>query len=238
MPTPRFKPRPQMGTQSRKDWKDHPLAIAVVVAVGTAVFFMTVVVPLRVDLLTAKVERLTELSTNSASIAKELERTKRELAEVRAALQTSLLKSPFQNRSVYPLGFDEVVIGTPVAELISRYPDGTWDEERAYYSVKAKFDAVVTEGTYYFTETGGKGKVSQILFHLASGEKAGTDLARKHFLANFGEPDATRRRRMFWRATDREWVTLDAPNGSLPGAYRVYAANAATPKYEFELLKR
>jgi hypothetical protein len=135
-----------MGTQSRKDWKDHPLAIAVVVAVGTAVFFMTVVVPLRVDLLTAKVERLTELSTNSASIAKELERTKQELAEARAALQTSLLKSPFQNKSVYPLGFDEVVIGTPVAELISRYPNGTWDEERAYYSVEAKFDAVVTGG--------------------------------------------------------------------------------------------
>ncbi|MCY1212683.1 hypothetical protein D9M72_244220 [compost metagenome] len=238
MPTPKFKPRPQMGTQSRKDWKDHPLAIAVVVAVGTAVFFMTVVVPLRVDLLTAKVERLAELSANSASIAKELERTKRELAEVRAALQTSLLKSPFQDRSVYPLGFDEVVIGTPVAELISRYPDGTWDEERAYYSVNAKFDAVVTGGTYYFTERGGKGKVSQILFHLASGEKAGTDLARKHFLTNFGEPDATRRRSMFWRATDREWVTLDAPHDPLPGAYRVYAVNAAAPTYEFDLLKR
>lgn len=238
MPTPKFKPRPTMGTQSRKDWKDHPLAIAVVVAVGTAVFFMTVVVPLRVDLLTAKVEHLTELSTNAASTAKELVGAKRELAEARAALQASLLKSPFQGRSVYPLGFDEVVIGTPVAELTSRYPDGKWDEERAYYSVDSKVDGVVTGAAYYFTENGGKGKVSHILFHLVSNDKAGTDLTRKHFLANFGEPDATRRRRLLWKATDREWVTLDAPIDLLPGVYRVYAVNAASPTYEFDLSKR
>lgn len=238
MPTPKFKPRPPSSAQSRKDWKDHPLAVAVVVAVGTAVFFMTVVVPLRVDLLTAKVERLTELSTNAAATAKELEDARRDLAATRGALQATLLKSPFQGRSIYPVGFDEVVIGTSVAELVKRYPDGKWDEDRTYYSVNAKVDGVVMGAAYYFTERGDKGKVSQILFHLASGEKAGTDLARKHFLASFGEPSATRRRSVLWKATDREWVTLDAPIDPLPGSYRVFAANAATPTYEFGLSTR
>lgn len=198
---------------------------------------MTVVVPLRVDLLTAKVERLTELSTSAASTAQELERVKRELAEARGALQASLRKSPFKDRSVYPLGFDEVVIGTPETELISRYPGGEWDEEHAYYSVSAKVDGAVEEGTYYLTKSGGQSNVSHILFHLASGEKAGTDLTRKHLLASFGEPDATRRSDKLWKATDREWVTLDAEN-QISGTYRVYAANAAIPKYLFGLSKR
>jgi len=199
---------------------------------------MTVVVPLRVDLLTAKVERLTELSTSAASTAKELERVKQDLAEARAALQASLQKSPFQGRSVYPIEFDEVVIGTPAAELISRYPDGEWDEEHAYYSVKAKVGGVVTSGTYYFTQSGGQGNVSHILFHLANGEKAGTELTRKHLLANFGEPAATRRSDMLWKATDREWVTLDAGSNLLSGSYTVYASNSRLPTYIFGLSKR
>lgn len=237
MPTPRFKPRSVNGSKPHKDWKDHPLAIAVAVAAGTAVFFMTVVVPLRVDLLTSKVERLTELSASAASTAKELERIKRELTETRAVLQGTLLKSPFHGKSVYPLGFDEVVIGTPEAELISRYPGGEWDEERAYYSVKAKVDGVVTEGTYYFTKSGGQNNVSLILFHLEGEEKAGVDLTRKHFLASFGEPDAIRRSDKLWKATDREWVTLDEKS-YLSGTYSVYAANASIPTHLFGLAKR
>lgn len=237
MPTPRFKPRPALATQSPKDWKDHPLAIAVAVAVATSVFFMTVVVPLRVDLLTSKLDRLTELSESAASTAKELELVKQELAKTRAALQASLLKAPFHGRSIYPLNFDEAVIGTPESELISRYPGGEWDEERAYYSVKAKVDGVVSEAAYYFKRSGEQSHVSHILFHLNEGEKAGTDLTRRHFLASFGEPDATSRRDQLWKATDREWVVLNAA-GYLTGAYRVYAANDVVPTVLFGLSKR
>ncbi len=227
MPTPRLKPRPALATQSRKDWKDHPLAISVAVAVATSVFFMTVVVPLRVDLLTLKLERLKELSESAVSTAKELERVKLELAETRAALQASLLKAPFRDRSIYPLNFDAVVIGTPESELINRYPDGEWNEERDYYSVKAKVDGVVRGGTYYLQRSGGQRKVSHILFHLSEGEKAGTDLTRKHLLASFGEPDATSRRKQLWKATDREWVTLNSSSYYLTGSFVVYAANSS-----------
>ena len=193
---------------------------------------MTVVIPLRVDLLTTKIERLTELSASSAATVKELEHVKRELAETRAAMQASLQKSPFQGQSVYPIGFDDVVIGTPVTELTSRYPDGEWDEERAYYSVTAKTDGVVSAGTYYFTETGSNGKVAHILFHLAYNNGAASNLIQKHFFATFGEPNAIRRKNRLWKATRREWITLDSLT------YSVYAANAPTPTYEFDLAEK
>lgn len=204
---------------------------------ATSVFFMTVVIPLRVDLLTLKLERLTELSVSAASTAKELERVKLELAETRAALQASLLKTPFRDRSVYPMNFDAVVIGTPESELISRYPDGEWNEERDYYSVKVKVDGVVRGGTYYLQRSGGQSKVSHILFLLNEGEKAGTSLTRKHLLASFGEPDATSRRKQLWKATDREWVTL-GPSGYLTGSYAVLAANSSYLTEFFGLSKR
>lgn len=234
MPTPRFKSRPVVKNKSSKDWKDHPLSIAVVVAVGTSVFFMTVVIPLRVDLLTAKVDRLTELSANAASIANELERTKRELSETRTALQAYLQNSPFQGKSVYPIGFDEVVIGTAKADVISRYPNGEWDAEKSYYAVRSSVDGIVEGATYYYTNE----KVSLILFHLAGREKAGADIARKHFLAAFGEPVATRRKDMFWKATDREWVTLDDVNlSSLSDSYSVHASGSMIPLIKFRLWK-
>ena len=229
MPTPRFKSRPAVKNKSPTDWKDHPLAIAVVVAVGTSVFFMTVVIPLRVDLLTARVERLTELNASALSISNELERTKRELSETHAALQASLQKTPFQGRSVYPIGFDAVVIGTAKADVVSRYPSGEWDEEHAYYSVKSKVDGIVRQATYYYSD----GKVSMILFFLSGGEKAGTDIVRKHFLTTFGEPDATRRRDMFWKATNREWVVVEA-NSEM---YKVKASNSLVELIYFGLKK-
>lgn len=233
MLTPRFKSRPVNKNKSTSDWKDHPLSIAVVVAVGTSVFFMTVVIPLRVDLLTAKVDRLTELSASALSISNELERTKRELTESRAALQASLQKSPFQGGSVYPIGFDAVVIGTAKADVVNRYSNGKWDEENAYYSVKSKVDGVVRSATYYFTDE----KVSLILFHLEGGEKAGAELVRKHLLATFGEPDATRRKDMLWKATKREWVTVEGRGEIISGLYRVSASNYGVLVIQFGLDK-
>lgn len=230
MLTPRFKSRPAVKNKSAKNWKDHPLAIAVVVAVGTSVFFMTVVIPLRVDLLTAKVERLTEINASALSINNELERTKQELSETRAALQATLQKSPFQGRSVYPIGYDAVVVGTVKADVVSRYPSGKWDEENSYYSVKSELNGIVREAAYYFD----KEKVSMILFLLEGREKAGSNIVRKHFLTTFGEPDGTRRKDMFWKATDREWVIVEAERGVI-GTYTVQASNSKATLIKFGL---
>ena len=231
MPTPRFKSRPAVKNKSPTDWKDHPLSIAVAVAVGTSVFFMTVVIPLRVDLLTAKVERLTELSANALSISNELEYTKRELSETYAALQANLQNSPFQGKSVYPIGFDAVVIGTDKDDVVSRYPNGKWNEGNTYYSVKSKVDGIIRAATYYYKDE----KVSMILFYLEGGKKAGTDIVIKHFLATFGEPNATLRKEVFWKATDREWVTVDAEVKNISGSYIVSASSSEVLLLKFGL---
>lgn len=232
MLTPRFKSRPAVKNKLAKNWKDHPLAIAVVVAVGTSIFFMTVVIPLRVDLLTAKVERLTEINASALSISNELERTKQALSETRVALQATLQKAPFQGRTVYPIGYDAVVIGTVKADVVSRYPNGEWDEENSYYSVKSELNGIVRGATYYFDEE----KVSLILFHLEGREKAGSSIVRKHFLTTFGEPDGTRRKDMFWKATDREWVVVKA-EGEYTGTYTVHVSNSKAMLIEFGLKK-
>ncbi|WP_343740442.1 hypothetical protein [Delftia tsuruhatensis] len=180
---------------------------------------MTVVIPLRVDLLAAKVERLTELSSNAGSISNELVRTKQELAEARAALQANLKKSSFQGESVYPIGFDDVVIGTPKADVIARYPEGKWDEDNLRYSVRSRFEGIINTATYFYSED----KVSTILFHIDWQDQIGAEIVRKHLLATFGVPDAIRKRDMFWKATKREWISFSPDYG---GAYRVYASNS------------
>lgn len=233
MPTPRFKQRRSVEPPVQKSWKDHPLMIAVACSAATAVFFMTVVVPLRVDLLTTKLERLTELTTTAAETAQQLEVAKRDLAAARATLEITLSKSPFNAYSIYPLGLDAAVVGTSVNELVQRYPNGKWDEENSYYSVDAPIKGVVKSATHYFTGEGDKRKVNHILYLLAGGENAGVEIVYRHILGNFGEPDAVRRKIGLWKISAREWVKMDMEGTVLPGSYHVYAANHVVPRSEF-----
>ena len=96
---------------------------------------MTVVLPLRVDLLTTKVERLTTTAAEAMATAKKLEKIEKELAEARTAQRLATIGNPFAGRSVYPLGLDQAILGTPISVLLKRYPVGKWDEDHSYYSV-------------------------------------------------------------------------------------------------------
>lgn len=98
--------------------------------------------------------------------------------------------------------------------------------------MKSELNGIVRGATYYFDEE----KVSLILFHLEGREKAGSSIVRKHFLTTFGEPDGTRRKDMFWKATDREWVVVKA-EGEYTGTYTVHVSNSKAMLIEFGLKK-
>lgn len=236
MQTPRFKPQRHVQDSQRgqsRDWKDSRLVVAAVATASTAVFFMTVVLPLRVDLLTAKVERLTDVTANAMATAEKLERVEKHLAEALAAQRLATAKSPFSGRSVYPLGLDLVVLGTPVAELVKRHPDGTWDEDKTYFSVAKSDSEGVTGATYYFDNAGDRRKVNFILFHLKGGDPTVDEILRKHFLTTFGEPNLARRQSALWKATDREWVVIK-PYSVLGGSFLIYPPGSTMALSDFD----
>jgi hypothetical protein len=231
MPTP-IKPIRRAEHQSTrgKDWKDHPLVVAVIAAVSTAVFFMTVVLPLRVDLLTSKVERLSTTASEAMTTAEKLERVEKDLTESSAALRLATMKSPFAERSVYPLGLDKAVPGTPVLSLVQRYPNGKWGEENSYYTVAGLENGVVHAATYYFDGIGDKRTVVFVMFHIGLSNSSAGEIVSKHFLETFGEPITGRRGARLWKATPHEWVVVDAGART----YHVYQAGYGMALLDFD----
>ena len=134
MPTSFERPSQRQRAPSRTHWKDHPLVVAALSVAGTALF-ASVVMPLSNSVLQTKVERLTDASSNAVATAEELERTKRDLANARAALLQATADAPLANRSVYPVGLDDVVIGSTVDDLLKRVPGAKRSgEELSYFS--------------------------------------------------------------------------------------------------------
>lgn len=220
MPTPsKLIQRPPQQTTSKRDWKDHPLIVAVIAAASTAVFFMTVVVPLRVDLLTSKVERLTSTAAEAMAVAEKLEKAEKELADARLAQKLATQRNPFTGRSVYPIGLDRAVLGTPVNAVLELYPRGEWDDDSEYYSVASLENSVVKEATFYFDGKGDKRVVRSVLFFFAGVNSISDEIVYKHFLSTFGEPIKGKRKAILWKATDREWVV----QRSIIGSGRTYS---------------
>lgn len=224
---------PPQQITSKRGWKDHPLIVAVIAAASTAVFFMTVVVPLRVDLLTSKVERLTSTATEAVATAEKLEKAEKALAEARSAQKLATQRNPFAGRSVYPIGLDRAVLGTPVNAVLERYPSGKWDEDSSYYSVANLENSVVREAVFYFDGKGDKRVVRSVLFFFAGVDNISDEIVYKHFLSTFGEPIKGKRKAILWKATDREWVVQRSIVGT-GSTYGVYPAGSTLDRDGFD----
>lgn len=216
---PLERPSSRIRPQTQKEWKDHPLVVAALSVAGTATLFATVVMPLSNSLLNTKVEKLTEVSANASATAEELVRTKRELTAAQAAFNQVVGKSPLANGSVYPVGADDVVIGTTADDVLRRLAGAKWDEDVFYISAPFKNHPVFSGAAYYFE---GKDKrVSAILYHFHSSESI-SETVRKYLLTTFGEPTKIKKRSFLWRATAREWVSLEGQLNSIPHSYSYY----------------
>jgi len=209
MPKPLERPSQRQRNQLKSDWKDHPLVVAALSVAGTATLFASVVMPLSNSVLNAKVEKLTEVSANAVATAEELERTKRDLINARAALMQATAKAPFVNRSIYPVGLDDVVIGSTVDDLLKRVPNAKRpEEESSYFSVQFPDHGTFSGAAYYLDDKKPR-RIRSILFHLRD-EKIGGEAIQKYLRTTFGEPSKRRKRHdVLWIATPREWVSLE-----------------------------
>jgi hypothetical protein len=209
MPKPIERPSQRQRLPLKSDWKDHPLVVAALSVAGTATLFATVVMPLSNSVLNAKVEKLTEISATSVATAEELERTKRDLITARAALTQATTKAPLVNRSIYPVGLDDVVIGSTVDDLVKRLPSAKRPEdESSYFSVQFP-DHGTFHGAAYYLDDKKPQRVRSILFHLRD-DQVGGEAIQKYLRTNFGEPTKRRKRQdVLWMATLREWVSLE-----------------------------
>jgi hypothetical protein len=114
------------------------------------------------------------------------------------------MESPLAPGSIYPLGFDNVIIGTPAQEVLARLPGSKWDEDKSYITFAIKDGAVFSGAAYYFD---GKRSVSSILYHFAD-RNSGGEIVRKVMLTRFGEPYAQQKDSALWRISDREWASI------------------------------
>jgi hypothetical protein len=189
----------------RSDWKESRLVVAALSVAGTATLFATVIMPLTNTLLTNKLEKLTQLSANAGATAEELENVKKERVASRAETSLAITKSPFISGSVYPIGLDQVVIGTPASEILKRLPGAKWDDEERYLSYQVKGTiGIFSEAAYYFDKNK---KVSTILY-LFKDMALGAELVKKTLVTNFGEPYAQKKHLSLWKIKDQEWAVL------------------------------
>jgi acyl-CoA synthetase (AMP-forming)/AMP-acid ligase II len=196
-------------TKSSTDWRDSRFVIAVLSAAGTATFMGTVVVPLTTSYLSAKVDSLTALSATAQATAEELEKTKKKLAQAEASLANAVLETPFVPGSVYPVGLDDIVLGTPIAKVYEKFPDAKIDEESGgYLSVKTKHP-LFWSATYYVSKGAGDKSVSAVLFHSRPESKLTQEAIKARFTVLFGEPGAQSKGRAFWPSpTSRETIEV------------------------------
>lgn len=193
-------------------WKDSPLVVAIVSAGAMATFMGTVVVPLTTSYLSAKVDRLTEISANASATAEELERTKKELATARGDLATALRGSPFSAGSVYPNGLDRVVIGSSAEQVLQVFPNAKWDEDHEYLSVDTKLPTFISAAYYFHTDAQKVQRVDAILFQGGGiGDTTFTsEYVRARLTVLFGEP-LVNKRDAFWKAaTPRESIEISS----------------------------
>lgn len=210
---------------SPTDWKESRFVVATLAVVSTATFMGTVVQPLTTATLTAKLEALAPAADRIQVLEKALAESKTELAAANALAAEASAKTPFLPGSVYPVGLDNVRVGSTRDQVVEAFPSGKWVDDD-YVSVHTG-NPLFRSVTYYFSGEKKNRRVSMILFHLDSDSPLNQTSIRNRFSILFGPPTAVGKRgASWWKATVRETIELDAVEGYSvkPGGYVPYWA--------------
>lgn len=218
-------------TKNKKDWRDHPLAIAGIVAAASISLTASVGIPLVTGHLNDQVEKLrtrtadqaeristhenrigyleAELRRKDAAIAdskKELTQLSRSLSEARAA-------SPFHPGSPYPRGLEPLQIGmsqTAFADAAGTQKLSKFDDE--YWSIDLDHP-IFKSVTGYFDLDKPRNPVWQFLFFMRSDRAIDDGAVERFLLSALGRPLISDKAGTLWRMPTGEVVSLEPDHG-------------------------
>ena len=142
---------------------------------------------------------------------------KKDVSTAKAERDEAAIGNPFAPTVVYPNGLGTLILGSPIAKVVERYPGSVRVvsdafPETGYVTVKTGH-AVFPRVAYYFT-VGADERVEGILYHPKDGEGSQAFL-RNRLTQLFGPPAAELQDgRAYWKANPREIVEI-AENGGV-----------------------
>jgi hypothetical protein len=173
------KPGQLQSEPEKRGWKDQPLAIAAITAVGTisilVFLYKEVVIPTQTASLQNEISSLRKqmnLPDDEAggirALRKKVDDLEKQLSSANAKLAEAQLTNLFSFGNPYPSGLAQVKIGDRI-ELIDRtYPSNSIDRSRGgYWSVKTGHSAFESV-TYYFDRNSAEKRVTHMLFFFQS----------------------------------------------------------------------
>lgn len=154
---------PNAPDSSSKDWKNHPILIAVISAAATATFFQTVVIPISDASNRAELIEFRKLKATHEQVEKTLEEEKKRNAQLAKELVISQQANLFVAGNPYPVGYRTTPIGMPLAKVKEHFKDKALTDERSILSVKLD-KGVFRRVTYHYESQGKESVVTHISY--------------------------------------------------------------------------
>ncbi len=211
-PPPPGGPEPAPET----NWKDRPLAVAAISAASTALFMVTVVIPIWDKEKDNQIAELktepTKLKTELHDLRGQLDRMEAENLKLRRDLDRLNPDNLFSLDDVYPKGFREVRIGDRTDLVIKVYgskPDITVDDEDRWISVNFKNPNPFRSITYYYDESARLKTVTSILFQFDNKDGRTFDLLKQQLIDKYSQSKMKEVKGWQPKTTQLEWSGIN-----------------------------
>lgn len=214
-----------------KTWRDHPLVIAVIVAVATftvtTLVFREVVIPTQLASLQNQIAPLQrDLDAQKADVARlntQLQQLQDQLRTAKVQRDEAQAANLFAVGSVYPVGLGKVKLGDTLDLLPKVYPEEAIERTAAFLLSVRRQHPVFTDIGYY-SERGLSGrKINQVYFRSTLDKEA----LHGRFVEMYGVPSENPKPGFYlWKLSDKIWLFITnsngfsiVPEGSVPGTW-------------------
>jgi hypothetical protein len=198
------------------NWKDRPLAVAAISAAGTALFMVTVVIPIWDK---EKDNQIAELKTEPTKLKNELgdlrgqlNRMESENLKLRRDLDRLSPDSLFSLDDVYPKGFRSIRIGDRtdlITKVYGSEPDVAVEDEGSWISVDFKNPRPFSSITYYYDEGARLKTVSFIVFRFDNKDGQTFQMLKQQLIDKYSQSKMREVKGVRRNTTELEWSGIN-----------------------------
>lgn len=145
------------------DWKQHPIIIAATSFGAGLVFSWQFIIPIQTSRLEAKIELMSDDIKNTDKLKSKNKELEESFNKTNAAYQALITKNPFKPQGIYPAGFEDVKLGTPIT-LATKLPGADLSnfDTKGYFTIRRKMGLFRAVTVY---KTGDRDEIQGFLYH-------------------------------------------------------------------------
>ncbi len=161
---------PNAADNGSKDWKNHPVLIAVISAAATATFFQTVVIPISDAGNRAELIELRKAKATHEGVEKAFVEEKRRAAQLAKDLAVSQQANLFLSGNPYPMGYRGTPIGMPLSKLKEQFKNETVTDQGSVLTIELK-SGIFRRVSYHYESNGKEQVVSHIAYQVSFNDR-------------------------------------------------------------------